>query len=138
MRLQLCPFSVCLFICRLLLSAISMEKSPEWHSQQGGLITHFNQLYRWGLLFRPDHYKFLCSLLGMSSQTEPRLAFISPCRGQPDFSSVVLAALREKEQAFPKATRRLVRAAERIRCCRGGNEGRVARAEQAGRTGVLS
>lgn len=34
-----------------------MQRSPEWHSQQGGLITHFNQLYRWGLLFIPDLFQ---------------------------------------------------------------------------------
>lgn len=38
-----------------------MQESPEWHSQQGGFITRFNQLYRWGVLFRPDHYQFLFS-----------------------------------------------------------------------------
>lgn len=42
-----------------LLSTISMQKSSEWHSQQGGLITPFNQLHRWGVLFRPGRFEFV-------------------------------------------------------------------------------
>lgn len=41
-----------------LLSTISMQKSSEWHSQQGGLITPFNQLHRWWVLFRPGRFEF--------------------------------------------------------------------------------
>lgn len=65
-----------------------------------------------------------------------RLAFISHVRGQPDVSSVVCAALREKGEAFQKTTQKLLTTAERIRCYHGGNDGRVARAEQAERTGL--
>lgn len=72
----------------------------------GGPHNSFQPIIQMGIAIQTRSLQVpLLSLLGTGSQAEPRLAFISHFRGQPSFSSVVSAALREKEQAFPKTTR---------------------------------
>lgn len=118
-----------LFICRLSLGTISKHKSSEWRSQQGALITHFNQLYRWRALFRRDHCEFpfcLSTLLDECAGRAKAHIYLT-LRGAASLLSAVVAGQHKKDElsCSPKTTQESHKASSvrSSRCYRGWNDG---------------
>lgn len=91
-----------------LLSTISMQTSSEWHSQQGSLITAFNQLHRWRVLFRPYCFEFVFCVSTGQIHWQSWALHLSHFTGRLD---CYLSSTSVKRMIIPKTTRSLIKPA---------------------------